>query len=298
MAQIVPVHLIDNGRLNLINNDTSLATFARTTRTLARSLLQGAIENVENTGSKQKFNSAYLSYAGVEAVTTGGYNDGGVRSDVLVRSIQSLYSQNVNVNVTVDEKQRLGALRSSGGPAMSDHSMNTIAVSFAPNPNCLFTLKGTPQCLFVEAFPNGVANTNLFFTYTQPTSLIIRSNVPFVHGKIGLAGVAPSTAVHLPASEAGVFYVAVPAGGINFRIFSTTPRAIDVGTDFEMASQGYKRCISLGLLNGVFESLDELIVNKTFNDPTSEGALAILAILLEAFELSERALSKSVRRRF
>nr|QWO79077.1 MAG: VP9 protein [Kadipiro virus] len=289
MDVIIPAHLLEGGLVDTLGNDSSLRKFARTTKYLANDWHEGAVSVLRNRNNESKLENSYQSFAGERLTHAPGGNRGGIRTDLLVRCIQSTVTQNIGINVPQAEKIALGnSLASSDTPASADYVCSTVPVILQKPNNVAHSLMGRQE--MIATFTNNNAEAiNINMIFRSPTSIEVMSDTLFIYGRLGEAAQQAVQRLFLHSSNAGTYYFNVPARTTRtFVITASTPRSMDkdTSTNFRVVEAGFKRAKTTGLLNGVVaRDFDEFITNQCFNLPATESTCATLATLFEAYEL-------------
>uniref|UniRef100_A0A2V0R9R2 VP9 n=1 Tax=viral metagenome TaxID=1070528 RepID=A0A2V0R9R2_9ZZZZ len=293
MAFVIPPYLSPSDQIvDIYDNDVG-RRFARVTKFFAQALADG-IQDVTRSGLRTKMHNAYLQYADTVPSEFGGVNDGGRRADVLRRVLQSTYSPLAPANIGQQELEALGSRSASLASApQSDHMLQTVPIRFFPPAGLTFNFDGG-RPLIVTASNSSAGVLNAVFSFDRPTSLLITSTVPFIYGPNGGAPQPATNGVRL--INPGTYYIQIEANSNRkFTITAVTPRVVDATSDFELASRGYERAKASKLLLGpMYASLDEFIVNQTFNRPQTARTCAFIVTLFEAYELTHKSLSINV----
>jgi len=289
MNVIIPVHLLEGAFVDVLSNDSSLRKFARTTKYLANDWHDGAVSVLRNRNNESKLENSYQSFAGERLTHAPGGNRGGMRTDLLVRCIQSTVTQNVGINVPQAEKIALGnSLASSDTPASADYVCSTVPVILQKPNNVNHKLSGRRE-MTVEFDNENAEDINVNIIYRSPTAIEVVSDNPFIYGRLGDVAQQAVQRLFLHSTNAGTYYFTIPANAKrSFTITASTPRSIDKDTalNYRVVEAGFSRAKAAGLLNGVFaRDFDEFVTNQCFNLPASEGTCATLATLFEAYEL-------------
>nr|APG79138.1 Kadipiro VP9 [Kadipiro virus]AWE75155.1 VP9 [Kadipiro virus]WFJ61589.1 VP9 [Kadipiro virus]WFJ61590.1 VP9 [Kadipiro virus]WFJ61591.1 VP9 [Kadipiro virus] len=289
MNVIIPAHLLEGGLVDTLGNDSSLRKFARTTKYLANDWHEGAVSVLRNRNNESKLENSYQSFAGERLTHAPGGNRGGMRTDLLVRCIQSTVTQNIGINVPQAEKIALGnSLASSDTPASADYVCSTVPVILQKPNNVAHSVTGRRE--MVATFSNENAEAvDINMIFRSPTSIEVMSDTPFIYGRLGDAAQQAVQRLFLHSSNAGTYYFNIPANATRtFVVTASTPRSMDKDTslNYHVVEAGFKRAKATGLLDGVLaRDFDEFVTNQCFNLPAAESTCATLATLFEAYEL-------------